>query len=65
MNWIDVKDRLPEHGILTSSYVLTINSYGHIDCLDFIYKNWYKDNIPEETYITHWMPLPEPPNKQK
>lgn len=61
MNWISVKDKLPEDDklvlvYLTSNYFdllkrekdcLWHDSYGALECSD--------------ASITHWMPLPEPP----
>jgi Protein of unknown function (DUF551) len=61
--WISVKDRLPEEGTLvlihrtgeplSVDYTVDIPSEGPIwACL-----------LQDEMYkVTHWMPLPEPPN---
>ena len=59
-DWISVKDRLPDD----TRYVLCYGSSGaepyvgyyayHHDC------KWY-DYDNENSYCTHWMPLPEPP----
>lgn len=67
MKWISVKDRLPDEGKL----VLTFNAEqkGYDDyCLDYV----ILINTEPTGYIwacdlnydvTHWMPLPEPPNE--
>ena len=70
MEWIPVKERLPEmppddEGFPVSCVVL-------IYCLDSyigtahaaIYDDkveWYSDDDYNNNYVTHWMPLPAPP----
>lgn len=66
--WISVEDRLPEtKEKLTSKYVLTVNKYGHYDCLEYVphLKKWFKDSsiLDKSDIVTHWMPLPKSPNK--
>lgn len=68
MNWIKTSDRTPEEGANESGYI-TVLTYNGIEA----YISWY--NKPENTWhdwygdkvefpeITHWMPLPEPPNQ--
>lgn len=62
MNWISVEDRLPEFG---ESILAWDNS---VECICF---GWYsKDHGFTETTrfikeVTHWMPLPEPPEEMK
>ena len=58
--WISVKDRLPEHGDIVLCHTK------HDDLLVFQWcemsHRWvdqYEDYRQE--YITHWMPLPQPP----
>ena len=54
--WIDVKDRLPEH--LESVYVYMGNR--QID--KYSCQTYAKDGGFSNNYgITHWMPLPSPP----
>ena len=55
--WISVEDRLPEKN--TSVLVSTDNGIV-FQCL-YAYDGWdlWEGN---EVNITHWMPLPEPPN---
>jgi hypothetical protein len=61
MNWISVKDRLPDD----YSDVLVYDYDGmqyDIGWYDFEgYKGWVNTNM--EDSITHWMPLPEPPSE--
>lgn len=58
--WINVKDRLPEHCI----DVLVYNGMAiFMDFYDRDFKEWYhqmsrNDYIPP---VTHWMPLPKKP----
>jgi hypothetical protein len=53
--WISVKDRLPKkYGV-----VLAFTEYGDTNAVYYyVDKSW---GHPDE--ITHWMPLPEPPNE--
>jgi hypothetical protein len=61
MNWISVKDRLPENG-------QRVMIYNGIEIMDGF--NWWKeDDIFQNDYdqefkkqeVTHWMKLPDPP----
>ena len=61
--WISVKDRLPEN----DSCILIYDGDVGI-CI--YYKGKFQDfdenGYPfEKRYVTHWMPLPEPPVKGK
>ena len=56
-NWISVDDRLPDE--LQHVLIDDFNGVGHT-----IYrvKAFKKANVVwEQTNVTHWMPLPEPP----
>ncbi len=63
MKWISVKNRLPEHEghYLTYPFKYSFASYYHK--YGRLKGKWTNDiNRHEgEDYITHWMPLPEPP----
>ena len=62
MNWISVKERLPEdeERVLIFAdgeiHLMTYNSYWH----DFT----SIEDCFEETKVTHWMSLPEPPKEE-
>ena len=63
--WISVKDKLPDDASDVLAYYDCGDS-GHVIFVNY-YKNcWYDvfndliDDL-EQGYITHWMPLPEPP----
>ena len=57
--WISVDDRVPDdHGmflVCTSSGFITINGYSIDD-------GWHWD-VEKPSLVTHWMPLPEPPEE--
>ncbi len=62
--WISVKDRLPKEGIR----ILTLGKYGEIkDRALIAFKSGIMLFIPDGLLIgkdiTHWMPLPEPPEE--
>jgi hypothetical protein len=70
MKWINIKDRLPEHEHKVD--IWTNESCRFADCL----YTHYTDSTPHFYYepkdiiipiqkVTHWMPLPEPPKKEK
>ena len=61
MNWISVKDQLPEPKTL----VLSISLREKVPLLTwFNGVCWtYKHSVIKDGYITHWMPLPEPPKE--
>jgi hypothetical protein len=58
MKWISVKDRLPEN---ENEYIVCgIN----VTTLNYINGEWFSDvfnTVIDKKLITHWMPLPEPP----
>lgn len=72
-NWISVKDRLPDRGGDYLVYFIpdifwerphpSLNGYVDIKQFDILRKEFYDsqcwDYLGES--ITHWMPLPEPP----
>jgi hypothetical protein len=63
MEWISVKDRLPEK----EDDVLAYEFRGDIS-ISYIsgndWRNLESGWILDESHVTHWMPLPEPPKEQ-
>lgn len=65
MEWISVKERLPN----SEEYVLVCLKYGRVRVGRYIYNTWnycsgvFMTELAAGEYaVTHWMPLPEPPN---
>jgi len=63
MKWISVKERLPEMDkvVLVSNGILVYPSHRGISDEGYCWYNW--GGISEKEDVTHWMPLPEPPQK--
>ena len=71
--WISVKDKLPKIGDLVIGYFL----YGPIpyveqvsyiqrkNMIGEIIKEWHDSDGGTPLDVTHWMPLPEPPNENE
>ena len=62
--WISVKDRLPPVAEWSGDRVLVYTEEGYIH--EGLYEGekfdeWI-DKYFDSGYVTHWMPLPEPPN---
>lgn len=59
--WIPVTERLPEDWVLCAC----VDGVVHILCYDYIMDDWDIWGRPNTCYskrfVTHWMPLPEPP----
>ena len=59
--WISVKDRLPEN----EKYVLVYSQDGGVaeGKYNARFKEWvqFRWNVTELKNVTHWMPMPEPP----
>lgn len=61
LGWVDVRDRLPEVGEDVLVYLTAVVLKGVL-----YHDGWmvfYSDGLFECKDVTHWMPLPEPPNK--
>ena len=61
--WIPVTERLPEEN---NQWVLCLCVSGEMEVLRFDYTMWnwdaqYPGRCYMENYVTHWMPLPQPP----
>lgn len=66
--WISVKEDIPEIiGGYYSNRVLVITSSGFYAIGYFMHNTWQRDggkSFIETGYeVTHWQPLPEPPNQ--
>ena len=76
MKWISVKDRLPDNeayvlAVIPYKFMVdTMLEIGGSTIITLLYfdgsdgKYWFNDQTGEEPdykTITHWMPLPEPP----
>jgi len=60
MEWINVNDRLPEHGV----EVLCISEEGRISVEERMKgQEWIYCDKTDSGNATHWMPLPPPPKK--
>ena len=53
--WISVKDRLPENSNIVLVCVDNIVPEGYVQI------GWMLGEFFENKHVTHWMPLPEPP----
>jgi len=74
MEWIDVNEKLPEcyhqHRLdYASGYLLGYTKYNEVEITQFwnyhkddgTYEYFWENSDWEPEYITHWMPLPQPP----
>ena len=57
-NWIDCKDKLPEIG---SEYIVSVDCAVFTLAYSCYSKTWVGDDGDVFMGVTHWMPLPEPP----
>lgn len=68
MEWISVKDRLPENNeyILLYDSSLGLVYEGKLLPGDFYYSQraGYSKDIGDGCEITHWLPLPKPPGSK-
>ena len=65
MKWVSVFDRLPPPAKWSGDRVLVYTEEGYIHTGLYEGENcdeWF-DKFNDSGYITHWMPLPEPPEK--
>lgn len=63
--WIPCSERMPETNGKDASYLVYVPSFGAVDIAD------YHPDVDEWTFmclpvtVTHWMPLPEPPEEEE
>ncbi len=57
--WISVKERLPE----TEGKYIVCTAKGSVYCAKFSTRHGPVFHTDMYTHITHWMPLPEPPEE--
>lgn len=72
MEWISVKDRLPELQLSVLLYKESVGGYkwfevGYLNSyttsVNRIYPEWVVNGKYGESEYSHWMPLPEPPKQ--
>lgn len=63
--WINAKDRLPEN--TDAVLVLFQDDEPSVDVLHYVDGLWRRDKYSSvgEIFVTHWMPLPEPPKPKE
>lgn len=68
MEWINVKDKMPENRVTVLFCTEDVNTpamiplQGFYDSVNKIWMGYLWSQ--QRTDVTHWMPLPEPPKKQ-
>lgn len=73
VHWISVKDRLPEDGTRVLAYCPKIQKYfvgiarisGHSDNVYWWHEGARGAKYNVTSKVTHWLPLPEPPEVSK
>ncbi len=61
MEWISVKDRLPEENNTFSEFIVIVRGAKRPTVLEYQGHEWWVDENGNYYDVTHWMPLPEPP----
>ena len=59
-DWISVEDRLPPDEL--KLYLVAIGPRHWIYICEYADETWYADLGKRMRLVTHWMPLPEPPD---
>jgi len=62
MNWISVKERLPEH---YGSYLVCVGGVVTMFIYEHPEREWRNRNGDIYLDVTHWQPLPDPPGTEK
>ena len=60
VKWIPVTERLPEQNGKYLAFALEEEN-----TMDFYYGHWMLHGTDYRRYVTHWMPLPEPPKEDE
>ncbi len=68
MEWINVKDKLPTHGVFVLITLAKREYYfKYIRIAQRFENSWFNESgqncIVGKVDVTHWMPLPEPPTE--
>jgi hypothetical protein len=66
--WMSVKDRLPEHLGLIANEVIVCTEYEEVKTAVRKMDGWIdiENRLEKKTsWVTHWMPLPEPPKEEE
>ncbi|MCI8623773.1 MAG: DUF551 domain-containing protein [Provencibacterium sp.] len=61
MEWINVKDRLPDENSAFSEFIVMIKDAKYPTLLEYQGREWWADKDGNNYAVAHWMPLPEPP----
>ena len=64
--WISVEERLPDdRGNFITKIHCDKGDWIEVNTFDYMEKEWWHDtvNCTVTKFVTHWMPLPEPPKE--
>lgn len=65
MEWINVKEQLPKNKERVLAYAIKDEDFSDLDChyfeADHYDGMWFENVDLCRIHVTHWMPLPEPP----
>lgn len=65
MEWINIKNQLPEKNIYVLTYTPNLAPWARIG-IKFVFSNIVKEMMSSKSrfyHVTHWMPLPSPPKE--